>query len=276
MSYSFWNNFVDTWCALSPLERTILNPILINGWTNPNSIPLLNSDIHLDFSLKYIPEPWWGNNGSDILHSVVINYNPGEANNSQHYLTIGGLNGFTNYQDLISHIINTGTFLVHTNNWHFRHRALPIFNSLSRVLGIPLAPNNTLKNNLSIELIPWHTKNISSLSPYIYTNLKNIYDNCIVFAATESMRIANKKLKNNVVLRINGTKTIDLLNDLTVMGICSYTVLSPISHTPSGNGSYFQFSIDKIKNITFTSIWGKNSRNSFPPNIDLDFILNIL
>ncbi|MBR5035494.1 MAG: hypothetical protein IKX71_09335 [Bacteroidales bacterium] len=74
MNYNYWNIFVLGWSV---------GKKSIGGWTNPNSISLYNDSSQKDKSSLYIPEPWWGNDGSAPLHSVIINYNPGKAQSFQ-------------------------------------------------------------------------------------------------------------------------------------------------------------------------------------------------
>jgi len=92
MSYTFWNNFVARWSVLPVANYTAIpaHPALIGGWQNPNGLPLYNSGPAAlgDYSLKWIPEPWWGHVGNysrKDLHSVVINFNPGMRIGNQRY-----------------------------------------------------------------------------------------------------------------------------------------------------------------------------------------------
>jgi hypothetical protein len=255
---------------LNPTPVLPFNTIL--GWTNSNLTPLLNSELITDYSLQYLPEPWWGNSNVHVLNSVVINYNPGGGSGIQHFRHSASLFGCLDYQTFADNEATNNTNLFRdTNKWHKSKRAIRIFNSLSRV-GILLHGNNHLKNHLSIELIPWHTPNSLTILPYIMANLEVIFENCISFAANESMRIANTKLKNKVILRLNGTITTQLLNNFTSHGICSYTTITPIGYTPSTKGGYYKFKINSLPYIEFISIWGKIG-NDFPPDVDMDWIL---
>lgn len=270
MSYSYWNDFVDTWKTLS--NYTTIAPIHINGWTNPNLIPLFGNGNTLPYSLEFIPEPWWGNDGTQTLESVVINYNPGAGGGIQNHLHSNGLFGNSNYQSLIhNEVVGINPNLPATNNWHQGQRATPIFNTLKRIGVNPLATN--LENHLSIELIPWHTANIGNINLYINNNLKAIFDNCIVFAANESKRISNSKLRNKVILRVSGNNTHNLLNLLVANGtIGGYKTICPITNTPVGNGAYFKFSINNIPDVEFISIWNPGGFNQFPGNNVMDWI----
>lgn len=277
MSYIFWNNFVDNWKVFPPMEYVNPIPLLpyhpILGWTNPNQTPLMNSPTLADYSLKYLPEPWWGNNGIHVLNSVVINYNPGGGGKIQGFHHAASLFGNVDYQSFANNeVTGVSSHFAATNSWHKGKRARRIFNTLTRI-GIPLHGHHNLQNHLSIELIPWHTPNSLTIGPYINANLQEIFNNCIIFSANESLRIQNTKLKNKVILRLNGNMTINLLNDFVHRGICSYTIINPIGYTPSTKGGFFKFQIKSIQNVEFISIWGKIG-NDFPPNVDMDWIFN--
>jgi len=275
MSYKYWNNFVDNWRAFPPMEYINPTPLppyhSILGWTNPNLTLLMNSTTVADYSLKYLPEPWWGNDGTHILNSVVVNYNPGGASWIQAFNNSAGLFGFRDYQSFAdSEATGATNLFAGTNRWHRGRRATRIFNTLNKI-GILLNGHDKLQNHLSIELIPWHTPSSSAIGPYINTNLQAIFDHCINFSANESLRIQNTKLNNKVILRLNGNMTINLLNNFVNHGLCTYRTINPIGYTPSRNGGFFKFKINSILNVEFISIWGKRG-NDFPSKVDMDWI----
>lgn len=275
MHYNYWNNFVDCWRALQYTEYINPTPLppyhQILGWSNPNLTPLMNSQTLADYSLIYLPEPWWGNNGSHVLNSVLINYNPGGGGGIQAFHHVAELIGNVDYQSFANNeATGVSNHFKATNRWHKDKRAGRIFNTLERI-GIPLHGHHNLQNHLSIELIPWHTPNSLTIRPYINANLQAIFDNSIIFSANESLRIQNTKLRNKVILRLNGNMTIKLLNDFVRHGICTYNVINPIGYTPSKKGGFFKFKINSIPNVEFISIWGKIG-NDFPPNADMDWI----
>ena len=146
MSYIFWNNFVDMWRTLPAVEYLNPAPVppfnTILGWSNPNLTPLMNSSSINDYSLQYLPEPWWGNNGTHILHSVVINYNPWTGGHSQHHIASTALYGFATFSDFVNDSVLHGGVMLGTNNWH-RKRARRVFNTLNRN-GFNVGPNNNL------------------------------------------------------------------------------------------------------------------------------------
>jgi hypothetical protein len=295
MNYNYWDRFINYWQNLAhrPVNIYLSVPPPINhrnflGWTNPNINPLLNKPGQQQFSLEYLPEPWWGNNGNAPLHSVVINYNPGWAETYKHYSHPSVTILYNNplYSDFAhSQAIAVPNIFTRTNRWHFKQRAKKVFETLTR-RGVNLNGNNTLNNHLSIELIPWHTTNITDIHSYINCNLQPIYSNCLKFAAHQSRRIENDLLKNKVILRCGGTTTKDLLNNLDTEGIDNYNIINDIGYAPAGaplrangsrvtgNGGYLKFSFNSIQDVEFISIWGKHSRNGFPPSGDMDWIFD--
>ena len=255
MSYQYWESFLNDWKN---------GTTGIGTWTDPDLLPLYNDANMKDLSSLYIPEPWWGNDGTKELHSVVINYNPGKAQYFQRRGTIV----FNSYSN---DVVNNTMILPGTRCWHWSKRAIPVLSSLAR-LGI-ISPSYSLENHLSVELIPWHTDKVGSgFRQYVDNNVQAIYDNSICFAAEESRRIANEKLKSKVILRMNDKTTIDFLTKLKNVGqnySCQATRTSLF-----GNGKYMIFTIASLPDITFISIWGPNSRNDFPPKQDMDDIIS--
>jgi hypothetical protein len=277
MSYKFWNSFIDSW-KHSP--NIVFAPP--GGWSNPNV--LLNSNsTPLDYSFQYLPEPWWGNSGNHPLHSVVINYNPYTGGGNQfHSLCAPNLFGNKDYSSFVdSEVTGLTSVLSNTNRWHNLRRAQPVFHALC-ASGIPTVMPK-LENHLSIELIPWHTPtpNNPAFYNYISANLQPIFDNSLLFAANESRRISNYKLKNKVILRMNETNMLNLLNQFKNSGICSYNILKsgsvPHPFFPPGSGSYCNFEIihKSFNDIVFVCIWkpkGGWTRNDFPKQPQLNWI----
>lgn len=279
MSYKYWNKFVEEWRNLPPneLNNPNLPPerALFCDWTNPNlQNQLMNRPNGADYSINYIPEPWWGNNGDHALHSVVINYNPGSGHPAQHFERAAGLFGFPNYQAFANSEATAATnHFSATNNWHRNRRAMKIFNILNRI-GVPLHRELQLQNHLSIELIPWHTLGAAEIQSYISSNLHNVFDYSIEFAANRSRIIANDTLKNKVLLRMSGNVTQGLLTEFQNNQICSHIITQATTNSPSGNGSFLKFKINEINDVEFISIWGRRSRNNFPAEQDLFWIFN--
>ena len=275
MSYKYWNDFVDQW-RNNPLVPTA--PV-VGGWTNPNTVPLLNSygAPSPDLSINYLPEPWWGNDGNSQLHSVVINSNPFTGNGAlQHYAVPGIpiLYGSRNYQEFVanevSQFITAGgaPFLAPTNNWHFVRRANVIHNALVACGSIALFPlKGYFENHLSIEMIPWHTPDSTNpqYMDYVLANLKPIYDYVFCFAAERSRNIINRILNKKVIIRSTYNKITPILNALAAIGKTTTRSL-PIIYPAGTDGNYFKFRFDdpQISDVEFICIWGGNSRNDFP------------
>ena len=263
MYYQYWENLIKTWCDPIAFNKTSKQ---ICGWTNPCLIPLYNNPLKKDFSSDYIPEPWWGNDGSSPLHSVVVNFNPGEGGSCQKR---GSIKGYSYSKDVVG---NQG-ILQETRKWHKSKRAMRVLNTLCRLNYI--AKPYGLENHLSVELIPWHTKGLSSeYFTYLSQNIQRVYDHSICFAAHEASRIVNDKLHSVVIVRINDINARNLLFELSQINIKSIIKI-PTTITTSGNAKYMEFQLTTLPDTRFICIWGKY-RNDFPPNIDMDKIFSII
>ena len=259
IGYNTWESCIEDWYAGRPMGT----------WTDPNTIPLLNNIALGTKSSDYIPEPWWGNHDIDIpLHSVVINFNPGRGEDIQLRNTVPYKGSYA------TDIVDSGC-LPKTAKWHENRRALPILNALKRIGRVlPTDYIPSLDNHLSVELIPWHTENTSAtcgFGQYLQANILNVYEYAICFAAHESKRIKNDKLKNKVILKLSGSTTamiLDLLN-----GIGYRSVVYPQQTVPGTRSHCLEFTIDRLPGIRFFSIWGSDARNNFPKGSDLDYIL---
>ncbi|MDD5974112.1 MAG: hypothetical protein PUC14_00010 [Bacteroidales bacterium] len=260
--YNTWEYRIADWYAGRPMGT----------WTDPNIIPLVNNIALGTNSGDYIPEPWWGNHDMDIpLHSVVINFNPGQGGNIQHRNAIP--NHIPYHGDYGRDIVDSGC-LSKTAKWHENKRALPILNALKRIRVLPTNYIPSLDNHLSVELIPWHTENTSAkcgFGQYLKDNILNVYEYAICFAAHESKRIANEKLRNVVILRLSETNTKNLLKLLGGIGYSS--IVSHKRTVPETKSHCFEFTINRLPGVRFFSIWGSNARNNFPKGSDMDYIL---
>ena len=256
--YNTWESCIADWYAGRSMGT----------WTDPNTIPLLNNIALGTNSCDYIPEPWWGNHDMDIpLHSVVINFNPGRGKDIQ-------LRNNVPYKgSYATDIVDSGC-LSKTAKWHENKRALPILNALKRIRVLPTNYIPSLDNHLSVELIPWHTENTSAkcgFGQYLKDNILNVYEYAICFAAHESKRIANEKLRNVVILRLSETNTKNLLKLLGGIGYSS--IVSHKRTVPETKSHCFEFTINRLPGVRFFSIWGSNARNNFPKDSDMDYIL---
>ena len=251
--YSYWEDFVAQW-------RGGKMPV---GWTDPDLLPLYNTPGKKDYSSSYIPEPWWGNDGTQPLHSVVINFNPGTGGTCQMR------QAFPCNLSYSKDVVGNTSVLPATRDWHQTRRAMRVLNTLYRLKCINKPYG--LENHLSVELVPWHTQSANNdYINYLKQNIQAVYENSICFAANEARRIGNHKLHGVVICRLSGGNTQLLLDELNRIGIKS-SIAGPYT-TASGNGKYVKFQISTLPDIKFVSIWGSNSRNDFPSNADMNKI----
>lgn len=254
--YKYWEQFVNEWFNAQAGRKPVCR---LKCWTEPD--PVLGS------VSKYLPEPWWGNDGDEEpLHSVVINYNPGEGGPNQEYSKLKYWYKSSYANDIVKTV--GANLLTATADWHNSKRALPILDALHDLKYI--SDPYGLKNHLSIELIPWHTKTTGKIKTYIHDNIEQVYEHCLKFAANESKRIANEKLKNKVILRMSGNNTKWLLNELAPKHPSKILVSGSSS---LGDGHYMVFEICDIPDVQFISIWGSRTRNNFPKKEVLEDIL---
>lgn len=268
--YDYWEKFIFYWLHGLPITDL--------GWHNPNNIPLLNSLYRQhgpgpDYSSYYLPEPWWGwrNDKSKPLHSVVINFNPGEGGCAQERWPISQVYVGSYSRDIVSN----PNVLQQTRKWHNNNRAVPILSALELATK---KKDSLIENHISIELLPWHTVSASS-NPgywlYLEQNIKEVFNHCISFAAELSRNIDNKTLNRVVILRMNEEVTSRLLSLLSSIGIKVINKINTLqTQNKKGKGKWMQFKIDKYPDVKFVSIWGTHSRNKFPPQNDLEEIIN--
>lgn len=257
--YNAWEDFIKDWYN---------NKHLIGSWSDPDLIPLLNDTVSKSLASDYVPEPWWGNHDVNIpLHSVVVNFNPGYGESLQ-------LKSSIPYHGSYANDIVDGGFLPKTEMWHATKRAKPIHDAL---IGLKIVKPGSisLQNHLSVELIPFHTQNIGrecGFLKYLKHNALSVMEYSLLFAANESRRIANGKLKNVVILKMSKDNTDVLLDLLSGVGYrCSKKVMNTVPKTSS---HCYEFAFNRIPGIRFISIWGSHSMNRFPKNSDLKYIID--
>lgn len=255
--YGMWEQFINDW----------YNGKSVAPWSDPNLTPLINNPKTKSLSIDYIPEPWWGNHEEDVpLHSVVVNFNPGQGDVFQHRSRIP-------FHGCYAHNIVDSKVLPLTEKWHASLRAKPIHSALS-IINPTGWKNLSLKNHLSVELIPWHTRAIAGcgFDNYLKQNAIQIMEYSLMFAANESKRIANDKLRNVVILKMSKGNTDKLLNVLDSAG---YNHVPYSVKTVPGTSSHcYEFSIERIPSVRFVSIWGEHAMNKFPNKSDLKYILD--
>lgn len=113
--YKYWEEFVEQWFKG--------NDNAIKGWSNPDMTPALCNTKGDTQSSLYIPEPWWGNDGTKPLHSVVINFNPGLGGQPQERERVPYYNSYA--KDIINYKdgSNPKKWPNNTANWHYTRRA---------------------------------------------------------------------------------------------------------------------------------------------------------
>lgn len=292
--YEYWDKFVEEW-----LDYVINNTLSTNNqwnshiinngkyynlsqWKYPgfnNSDPKNNPN---DPTIQYLPEPWWGNNGKHPLHSVVINFNPGNAGNIQQLSNpSSGISKIGLYNDFINENAKTYIagklsptcqvfpYLQKSNNWHFVKRARKMFDALKN-LGTSY-PNFNLHNHLSIELIPWHSKSVNSeFYKYVAHNRIAIFEHCIKFAAEAASCICNPILNGVVIVRISSDSFKKCLG-----GIGGFNYVQQEQVVNKTNYCVFEFRDIPCK-TKFVCIWGNSCQNGFPSSKTLSQIFSCI
>lgn len=226
--YEYWDKFVQEW-----LDYVINNTLSTNNqwnshiinngkyynlsqWKYPgfnNSVPKNNPN---DPTIQYLPEPWWGNNGTHPLSAVVINLNPGLGGIKQNYQNFSRSLQYSRYVSLqVDNFINNRESKIYINNkyqmstteWLLIRRALPIF------VAFPNLPQS-VENVLGIDLIPWHSIKTTLADSYINKNINIIWEKSIKFALEASEMIIEPNLRNVVFARISP----DRLNKILTSG----------------------------------------------------------
>lgn len=259
--YLYWEEFIKQWQCK--------NLSGIQDWSNPDELPLYNTSDKKELSSSFIPEPWWGNDGTQPLHSVVINFNPGAGGPKQKR------SEFPHDCSYANDVVGNTEVLPDTRKWHKSKRAMRILNTLHRNhwLKGPFG----LENHLSVELFPWHTKGVDNdFMTYLKQNIMAVYEHSICFAANESRRIQNDKLNSVVIVRMNNSNFQIVLDELKQKGI-AYEIIPQDNRTSSsGKGEFMEFRIAALSDIRFICIWGTQSRNDFPPNADMDELFDMI
>ena len=254
--YSYWNTFVLDWIKSPYGPENLLNTALKDG-EDP------------DYSKYYVPEPWWGNDGTDPLYSVCVNLNPGKGDSKLHTISNAKLKGITEYKDLF-------LILPDTHNWHQNRRAAPIGNALRAVHNLPAGD---IKNHLSIELIPWHTEHATQelrYWDYVLENLESIYRYSILFAYEKSHQIEGP-LKSKVILRFSGACADKLFKELKrkrLIGEYRERTLN----LESSNTHVQVYTIDSLSDCEFIAIWRSSGYglNNFPCAEDMKEIITLI
>lgn len=290
--YQYWDEFYNDWKHYNyasaqgtswkgyPYMSEWQMPFFVGG---EYKCKVLNRLISID-TKKLIPEPWWGYNDiTKNLHSVVINFNPGNGGNVQRFIHF---DKYCSYSQFMAERImeypqlpsKTNSWLRPTSDWHYKNRAKNLFDIIPN---IPFQEKQ-LANHLSIELIPWHSPKFNDdIVQYAQRNLSAIIKYSIAFAAEASRIINNEMLHKVVIFRCS-------INRLSVIFQKSDEYLIEITEQRYSNFENAKCAIFKIKNrksnmqlfsdITFISIWQprQTSLNNFPYSADMKRIFGIV
>ncbi len=288
MNYSYWEDFFQKW-----FNEDTHWTWPVNDWKHPNIIPVLNYNncprTFPDYSFEYIPEPWWGNDGSAPLDCVVMNYNPGAGDIHQYYTNLRDLSKgqkSISYSDITKH-----SAFCKTTHWHLEKRAEPILSVLNKMGHIP--PSSVcLASYLGVEILPWHTTDTSNslgYQTYVSQNLIPILENSFSFAAEQSKRIRNGKMDNKVIIKMAwNVLNNNILGPVTAiysLGV-GYNIITPPTSIGTGNYCVFEFTflptctlkpiaIKQLKGVKFVCIWGPQ-RNNLPVAATLNSIFNLI
>lgn len=277
--YRYWDEFYKAWRHNDMMQINHL------GWSDANNdgVPTL-----------YLPEPWWGYSGGvdQPLESVVINFNPGSGGADQERSKFQCKSSYRSFvrDHVLRYIMNPKTMpILKTSNWHYTKRAERIYEILSQYIDISTF---SLKNHLSIELVPWHTTSSTEIVRYCTKNRQAIFEHSIKFAAKAATHIQNPILSGVVLLRMSSSffkqimGGIGGLNYLVEEHAIYKDVSSSSSKTPPNSDDsnlvvksikefdhklfekveayYCLFEFSSIPGVIFACIWGPKTRNNFP------------
>ena len=220
-------------------------------------------------SSDYLPEPWWGNDGVDPLDSVCVNLNPGKGEACQMRCNFATLSSY----DPTSLALT----LSKTDKWHREKRADPIAKAL-RSIGIPAKGGNS--GNLDIELVPWHSAHatyVYGFYGYIKNNAQDIFDWGLSFAADESRRITNNKLKNTVILRMSAKNAEFLFRQFKNCGAIQSFSQSQ-AYNVCQNAHWKEYKLNVFSGFRFVCIWRSKgwNLNDFPSDAVMSCIFSQL
>lgn len=230
--YDYWDSFINEWrCFACPSYKI---PLGKRSWNiaqeklYPNitkwKYPSFLNAIQGKETVEYLPEPWWGNDGTHPLSAVVINLNPGEGGDSQ---LRTNLPRFSRYSRYVSHkvndFVNNKEFKIYLNNkrvkstteWLLLQRALPIFNAF------PGIPFQSVENVLAVELFPWHSKAYKDTCNYHINNCSEIFKYSIMFALEASEHVCYPELRNIVFARVRIQLLWNILKNISGINIQS-------------------------------------------------------
>lgn len=147
--YEYWDAFVNEWKIFINESGGLIHSHFysdldkkrypnLTKWAYPIFGRKEKKKVFYDSSIYYLPEPWWGNDGTQPLSAVVVNLNPGSGGFEQ---TISNLPSFEKYSDFIREMVDAyksnanSIALKATNDWHYKNRCISIFRVL-KMFGI--------------------------------------------------------------------------------------------------------------------------------------------
>ena len=238
---------------------------------------IMNCDLKSNETFEYIPEPYWGWTPKlkTELKFVVVNYNPASGGKQQHRSS-SNITAIEKYSDYVSEQItkyldfkknlkSEKPTQYETTNWHFNNRANKLAQLNSELVS---KDNSSIKNYLGIDLVPWHTKNVSALNGYLGSNFPSIQKWSLDFAVEASKKV-NSELKNKVIVRTNLTTFNDLFRNEFEKKI--FTLGDSIKEIKKNNNDNFQQIKIEGSDVSIILLWGM--RNSLPTK---EFLKQIL
>ena len=271
--FKYWDEFFKNWKEIACKQKS--EPDREKAWKEKYTpdelhfnypVDILNSEKEPENkpTFNYIPEPYWGwtpRNGHE-LKVVVVNYNPGLAENNQHISVIK--NEDFDYQKYVKNQIGEyygdskadnrmGVRQYKTSNWHEVNRAKPLSDIFTDWQNSHKEP---LKYYLGIELVPWHTKGTKDLQKYFTNNKSAIIKWSLNFAFQACKKIESGPFQNTVIFRLSHkSDRTGLLKSL--LNLKSKQESNKIHK--KDNESYYISSIGGVKIICLTG-----TRNNLP------------
>ena len=280
--FNYWDAFFKIWSTSADAcqyEQGFLN--LANGFQDsPFAFPHnLSNDLNgLQDSYDFIPEPYWGwtpHSKSDLKY-VVINYNPGSGGDNQ-FKTSLNVQNISEYSTYVFEQLEKFVACRNQNNldrpsqydttnWHFVNRA----KKLVQVNEPELVDSfNEIHSYLGIDLVPWHTKNVSSLNGYLQLNFEAIKMWSLNFAI-EAAKQVKGCFHNIVIVRTNFSTFRSLFSSEFENGFFTEGD-AIVGDLANGNDHCQKINIVN-SDVTIYLLWGM--RNSLPTNLFMDIVFH--
>jgi hypothetical protein len=288
--FEYWNEFFNIWKKSKTkleYEKGILS--LNKGFRDsPFNYPegLMNCDCESNETFEYIPEPYWGwtPEKRTKLKMVVVNYNPASGGPIQH-INSANVQSIKSYSEYVAEQLND--FIIfrkdskkpklknkpiqyETTKWHYTNRA----NKLIKVIDEKYSNDDNsecIDYYLGIDLVPWHTKNVTALNGYLQQNFSSIKMWSLNFAMEASKNVIGL-LQNKVIVRTNLTTFKELFRNEFDSGFFKEDIKYPKEKKPN-NDNFQKIAIKDQNDIAIYLLWGK--RNSLPTTTFLKEIFTL-